>query len=60
MAFDAFIWIDGFAGESRDSAHQEWIRPLPSIWRRRKVFLELPVLRAVQPSAGSISVISVS
>ncbi|KPZ25503.1 Hcp family type VI secretion system effector [Pseudomonas syringae group genomosp. 3] len=25
MAFDAFIWIDGIAGESRDSAHQEWI-----------------------------------
>ncbi|WP_172679508.1 type VI secretion system tube protein Hcp, partial [Pseudomonas syringae group genomosp. 3] len=25
MAFDAFIWIDGIAGESRDSAHEGWI-----------------------------------
>ncbi|MEE4690030.1 type VI secretion system tube protein Hcp [Pseudomonas alliivorans] len=25
MAFDAFIWIDGIAGESGDSARQGWI-----------------------------------
>lgn len=25
MAFDAFIWIDGITGESKDAAHNDWI-----------------------------------